>query len=213
MPWHPPSTLGQTTRNSVGVDRLAGADDARPTSRASDGQDRPSPAACESPVRACRTSTALDRRRVERPPRLVGDRHLSRDGRRPRARSHHPASERRELSSSGFVPRTPERRTKRWSRSVGRPEACLEVGQDVVNRLDTHRETHEVRAHAGRGLFGLGQLRVGRRGRVDGQAAHVAHVREVAEQFQALDEAPTRVDAPLDAEGHDGPATLGRYFC
>ena len=68
--------VGAHDEEPVGVDRRARADHARPTSPR-DGWPGPAgPAAWLSPVSACSTSTALDASRVERPPRLVRDRHL-----------------------------------------------------------------------------------------------------------------------------------------
>ncbi len=45
---------------------------------------------------------------------------------------------------------------------------------------------------------------------MDGQAAHIADVSQVAEQLEALDEGTTGVGAAFDPEGQDGPAPVGQ---
>ena len=55
-------------------------------------------------------------------------------------------------------------------------------------------------------LLLLVELRVGRRGRVDGQALGIAHVGQVREELQRVDELPPRVLAALDAEDDHRPA-------
>jgi hypothetical protein len=55
--------------------------------------------------------------------------------------------------------------------------------------------------------------RVGGAGRVDRQALGVAHVGQVAEQLEAVDEALARLQPALDAKAQDGAGPLGRYFC
>ena len=93
------------------------------------------------------------------------------------------------------------------SGALGGAEAGVEVGQDVLERLEADGQADQVGGDAGGGLLGLGQLRVGGRRRVDGQAADVADVGQVAEQLEPLDEAPARLLAALDAEGEDRAAT------
>ena len=53
-------------------------------------------------------------------------------------------------------------------------------------------------------LLLAGELRVGRRRRMDHEAAHVADVRDVAVQLEGLDERPAGLDPALDLEGEHG---------
>ena len=53
-------------------------------------------------------------------------------------------------------------------------------------------------------LLLAGELRVGRRGRMDHEAAHVADVRDVAVQLERLDERSARLGPALDLEGEHG---------
>src|SRR5690606_3732407 len=88
---------------------------------------------------------------------------------------------------------------------LGGGEALLEVGDDVVDRLEADREAHQARVDARGELLLLGELAVGRRGRVDGEAAHVADVGDVAVQGQRLDEALAGLLAALDDERRHRP--------
>src|SRR5208283_2156164 len=98
------------------------------------------------------------------------------------------------------------------SGALGGAEPRVQIGQDVVESLDSDAETNQVRRHARRQLFSLGQLRVRRRCRVDRQAPDVADIREMAEQLEALDETTPGLGAALDAEGEDGSATVREVF-
>ena len=72
MPWQPPSTLEHTTnQRSVSIGRPGPT---RPSHQPGSGWPRPAgPVTWLSPVQAWQISTAFERRRVERAPRLVGD--------------------------------------------------------------------------------------------------------------------------------------------
>ena len=74
-------------------------------------------------------------------------------------------------------------------------QGLIQVGQDVVQRLDADREPDKVGRDAGRVLLLLAQLLVRRRGGMDGQAARVANVGQVAEQLQVLDKRAPGLDA------------------
>lgn len=52
-----------------------------------------------------------------------------------------------------------------------------------------------------------GELGVGGAGEVDGQAPGVSQVGHVAEEFQGVQEPPSRLHAPPDAAGHPCPRT------
>ena len=157
VPWQPPSTFGHTTKNrsvSIGAAR---ADRSRPTSRLDGGPGPAGPAAWLSPVSACSTSTAFDASASSVPhvsyatvtcsSRAAGFEHVRRV-----------VEQRRELptarigSPGRHAPVTRDRvgiativRGAR-SRPLGGAEAGVEVGEDVVERLDADRQAHEVRA-------------------------------------------------------------------
>src|ERR1019366_1274756 len=80
------------------------------------------------------------------------------------------------------------------SRPLRGTEAGLEVGEDVVEGLDADAEPHQVRGDPGGELLVGLELRVGRRCGMDGEAAHVTDVGEVAEQLEAFDEPSTRFE-------------------
>jgi hypothetical protein len=86
------------------------------------------------------------------------------------------------------------------ARCAGRVETGLQVGLEVVDVLDADREPHEAGRDARRELLLGGQLGVGCRRGVDDEAAHVADVGKVAEQYDALDEGATGVDTALELE-------------
>ena len=67
---------------------------------------------------------------------------------------------------------------------LGGAEPGVEVGEDVVDRLEADRQAHELGLDAGGELLLGGELAVGGGGGVDGQAAHVADVGEVAVQLE-----------------------------
>ena len=124
------------------------------------------PAAWLSPVSACSTSTAFDASGASVAPRLVRDRDRARAGRRPRARagasSNSVTNCRRPGSSPGrHAPVTGDGDAcvtrRRAQRTLGGAEAGVEVGEDVVERLDADRQAHEVGRDAG------GRLLLGRR--------------------------------------------------
>ena len=62
--------------------------------------------------------------------------------------------------------------------------------------LDADREPHVARRHAARQLLGRAQLRVGRAGRMDGEAAHIADIGDVIEELQRIDEIARRPRGP-----------------
>src|SRR5690606_35542066 len=110
--------------------------------------------------------------------------------------------------------RSPARRgrSRGGSCSSGPPrrggERLVEVPQDVLDVLETHRDAYEVLGDP-RGLELLrAQLLVRGRGRVDHEGARVADVREVAREHERLDEHPPDVArgtvlGARDPEGED----------
>ena len=87
---------------------------------------------------------------------------------------------------------------------LGRSETLLEIGEDVVDSLDTHGEAHQAGRDTRLELLLRGELAVRRRRRVDDQRAYVADVGDVTVQRQRIDEPLARVDAAGDLEADDG---------
>ena len=75
----------------------------------------------------------------------------------------------------------------------GGVERLRQVGQDVVAVFDSDRQAHIAGGDPGGGLFVGRQLRMGGRCGVDGQAARIADIGDVIEQFQRVDERLTRL--------------------
>lgn len=72
-------------------------------------------------------------------------------------------------------------------------KCLLEVGEDVVDVLDSDGEADVAFGRAGLDPLGRVKLAVGGRGRVDRQAARVADVGDIVEELQRVDEAATGV--------------------
>ena len=66
-------------------------------------------------------------------------------------------------------------------------ERLIQISQDVFNVFEANAQPYKVRRDASAGLLRFVQLAVSRRGRVNCQALGVAHVRQMAEQLEALD--------------------------
>ena len=83
-----------------------------------------------------------------------------------------------------------------------------QIPQNILNILDADAQPDEVGADARAGHLVFAELAVGGGGRVDRQALGVADVRQVAEEFQALDEPAASFDPALDAEAEDRARAL-----
>ena len=107
-PWQPPSTLAHTTnQRSVSIGRPGPT---MPSHHPGVGWPRPAgPVTWLSPVQAWQSSTALLRRRVERAPRLVGDRDVG-QRRAPLSSANGGRGEREELAVARRVARHPRTR-------------------------------------------------------------------------------------------------------
>ena len=153
MPWQPPSTLGHTTKKRSVSIGLPGPTMSfhHPASR---WPGPAGPAAWLSPVSACSTSTALSRAASSVPQVSYA---TVTGSRRPPASStcerdsNSVANWRRPGGSpSRHAPVTGTidagvMRPSRYAPFAARKPG-LEVGEDVVERLDADREPHEVRA-------------------------------------------------------------------
>ena len=204
----PTEHVGAHDEEAVGVDGAPGTDGAVPPADVAVPRPR---GAGGVAVEAERVQHEHRVRRVGRElaPRLVRDRHVSS---RPPASSF-TAVDRTSRTAGGrgsspgrHAPVTGKQLVDRRGRTLalGGAEAGVEVGEDVVDRLDAHREAHEVGRDAGGGLLVGDELLVGGGGRVDREAAHVAHVGEVAVQLERVDELLARLEPALDAERDDG---------
>ena len=92
-------------------------------------------------------------------------------------------------------------------------QRLVQVPQDVFDIFDADAQADEIGRHAGGDLFLLAQLAVGGGGGMDGQALGIAHVGQVAEQLQALDEASCRLPAPpLMPKPRIAPGPFGQVF-
>ena len=87
-------------------------------------------------------------------------------------------------------------------------EGGLEVGEDVVDVLGADGQADGIGADALVGELLLGQLAVGRGGRVDDQALDVRDVGEQGEDLQIVDELMGLGLAALDLKGEDGAAAV-----
>src|SRR5262249_11556327 len=87
-------------------------------------------------------------------------------------------------------------------RFLGRAQRLAEIGQDVLGILETDREADHVLADAGcLELLGA-HLLMGGAGGVDDQGLGVAHIGEVRDELQRIDEALAGGAAAFDAEAH-----------
>src|SRR5579862_1302540 len=84
----------------------------------------------------------------------------------------------------------------------GLGERLREVGENVVDMLDPHREPDIAVGDAGAQPVLGRKLGMRGRGGVDGEAAHVAEIRDVVEQLQRVDESLAGVDPAVELEPH-----------
>ena len=71
--------------------------------------------------------------------------------------------------------------------------------------LDSDRQPHIAGRHAGGGLGLFGQLRMGGRGRMDGEAARIADIGDVIEDLQRVDEGAARRRPPASSNPTSAP--------
>jgi len=83
---------------------------------------------------------------------------------------------------------------------------------NVVNRLQAHRQPHEVVGHAGGDLLLGCELLVGRGRRVNDQALRVSDVGEVREQLHRVDELDAGLATALIPKPIIAPWPCGRYL-
>src|SRR5260221_6029236 len=91
-------------------------------------------------------------------------------------------------------------------------QRLVEIGDDVGDALHPDREAHNVGTGTGGGLLRLGELAMGRRGRVEDERAGVADIGEVREELAALDDPDAGLVAAPDTEGEGRAGALGQVF-
>src|SRR5215469_12043126 len=77
----------------------------------------------------------------------------------------------------------------------GRGESPIEIGQNVVDMLDANREPHITLGDAAGVLLLRRELRMRRRGRMDGKTPGIADIGNVVMHLERVDEPPTGLHA------------------
>src|SRR6201996_801240 len=179
------------------------------------------PVTCESPVSACSTTTTLSWVGDSSPQRYTAM--LTSSSTTPLSSVSEPTSTMPTSPSAGSVCVGTSEIVTCGSSERGHGvriagvrasggESEFEVGQDVVNALNTHRQPHQTGANPGGQLLGGAELGVGGRRRMDHQRPHVADVGDVAVQLQRVHERLARLDATGQLERQDRPGSLGRQL-
>src|SRR4051794_14910437 len=91
-------------------------------------------------------------------------------------------------------------------------QGLIKVPEDIVDIFKPDTQADEIGGYAGAELLLFVELAVSGRSRVDRQALGVAHVGQVAEQFQALDELLSSRQAAVNSKTEDGACALGQIF-
>ena len=86
---------------------------------------------------------------------------------------------------------------------IGGFDRLVEIGEDIADVFDAHREPDHFRRHAGIGLLLDRELLVRRRCRVNHQRLGVADVGHQREEFQRIDQLLPGLVSALDAEGDE----------
>src|SRR5277367_2874688 len=219
-PRQPPSTLVATAHQRLVSIGAPGP--AIPSHHPAVGCPGPAgPVMCESPVSACRTTTTLSRLGDNSPHRCTAM--LTSSSTTPLSSVSEPTSTMPTSPSAGSVCvgtseivicGSSERRhgVRIAGVRVNGGESELEVGQDVVNALDTHGQSDQARSHAGGQLLGGAELGMSRRRRVNHQRPHVTDVGDVAVQLERIDEGLARPHTAGQLEGQHGSGSLGRQL-
>src|SRR5581483_4150489 len=91
-------------------------------------------------------------------------------------------------------------------------QSLLQIGDDVLCRLDANRQADHVRTRAGRHALLVGELAMCRRSGMDDQALGIADVGDMREEIDAVDQLHAGRIAALEAEGEDRAGALGQVF-
>jgi len=87
-------------------------------------------------------------------------------------------------------------------------QGLIHVLKDIVDVLESYRKPYELGRDAPFHLLFLVQLRMCGRGRMNGQALCVSHIRKMGEDLQVVDEPCSGLPAALDPEDDHGPEPL-----
>jgi hypothetical protein len=88
---------------------------------------------------------------------------------------------------------------------MGVLQGLFEVGLDVLDVFDADGDPDQVRTHSGGRLLVGGQLLMRGRGRMDHESLGVAHVGQVAGQFNGVDELARSIESAGYSEAQDCP--------
>ena len=91
-------------------------------------------------------------------------------------------------------------------------KSLCQVGDDVVDVLGADGQADRVAADAHIGKLRIGELAVGRGGRVDYKALDIGDIGQQREDLQMIDELEGLLLAALDVEVKIDAPPLGKYF-
>ena len=94
-----------------------------------------------------------------------------------------------------------------------RPKPALDIGDNIVDVLDADGQTHIPLGHDGGVLLFRRQLRVCGRCGMNREAARVAYIGYMIEQFQRVDEAPARFLAAGEFEADQTAQSALEIVC
>lgn len=87
--------------------------------------------------------------------------------------------------------------------SDGGGQGAIKIGNEVVGSFEADGQTHQIGRDTGRAPFGLAELLVRGRPRMDHQALGIPHVGEQRKELSLHDEASRRGFTAPHAEGED----------
>src|SRR5579871_6259694 len=88
------------------------------------------------------------------------------------------------------------------------PHCLIEVGDQVLDVFDAHRQPHDLRSRARLAAVFVRKLPVRGRGGMDNQTARVADICEMAENPDAVYQIHSRIKAAAQSEGENGSGAL-----
>ena len=92
---------------------------------------------------------------------------------------------------------------RRTQRAGGSIERLRQVGDDVVDMLDLHRQPHIALVQTGIALLIGRQLRMRVRGRMNGQRARIANIGDMVEELERIDEGLSGGKPVLQLKPHE----------
>ena len=91
-------------------------------------------------------------------------------------------------------------------------QRLIEISDDVIDMLGADRQADRVAADAYIGKLRIGELAVGRGGRVDYKALDIGDIGQQRKDLQMIDELEGLLLATLDVEGEDRRAAVGEVL-